>query len=282
MGFLGDFFNGVSSIFSPASAVYGTLEANRSQERIANQNIAYQREMNNTLMEREDNAVQRRALDLQKAGLSKTLAAGSPASASPLTAPKNEYVPESVAKVLSKFNILDKINESRNLQAIADKNSAEVKKIESETTKNNITNGTLSDTISLENEKTKTMNELIKNQVNLVSSQIKLSNIEGEYRANKLSAEINSILANTKLTEENVKLKAEEIASELVKRFHLEKSTEKILSDIVIQEYNLQYSQYYGTPYGQQVTGVVGSVMSGVNSFTTQLGNAIKSVFGGK
>jgi len=39
------------------------------------------------VMEREDNAVQRRAADMQAAGLSKTLAAGSPASATSLSAP---------------------------------------------------------------------------------------------------------------------------------------------------------------------------------------------------
>lgn len=41
----------------------------------------YQKELNDKMMEREDNAVQRRAADLEKAGMSKNLAAGSAATA---------------------------------------------------------------------------------------------------------------------------------------------------------------------------------------------------------
>jgi len=47
----------------------------------------YQKKLNQKVMQREDNAVQRRAADMQAAGLSKTLAAGSPASATSLSAP---------------------------------------------------------------------------------------------------------------------------------------------------------------------------------------------------
>lgn len=50
-------------------------------------NIEFQREENAITRQREDNAFQRAAYDLQLAGLSKTLAAGSPASASALSAP---------------------------------------------------------------------------------------------------------------------------------------------------------------------------------------------------
>ena len=48
--------------------------------------LDYQKNLQNTMFAREDNAVQRRAADLQAAGLSKTLAAGGAAQAGPVVA----------------------------------------------------------------------------------------------------------------------------------------------------------------------------------------------------
>lgn len=70
-------------------------------KQIADQNLAYQKEnleyqkaLQQTIFQREDNAVQRRAKDLQNAGLSKTLAAGQGAGAGAVVstqAPQNQY-----------------------------------------------------------------------------------------------------------------------------------------------------------------------------------------------
>lgn len=56
--------------------------------RMNDDNITFQQQENAITREREDNAVQRRAADLEAAGLSKTLAAGSAASAASLAAPQ--------------------------------------------------------------------------------------------------------------------------------------------------------------------------------------------------
>lgn len=48
-------------------------------------NFNYQKDLNNQIMQREDNAVQRRARDLEAAGISKHLAAGSSASSTALS-----------------------------------------------------------------------------------------------------------------------------------------------------------------------------------------------------
>lgn len=54
-----------------------------------NTNLAYQKQLQNRMFERDDNAIQRRVADLRAAGLSPTLAAGSGAEAGPVisTAP---------------------------------------------------------------------------------------------------------------------------------------------------------------------------------------------------
>lgn len=49
--------------------------------RLGMENLQYQKDLQQKIFEREDNAVQRRMADLEKAGLSKTLAAGSAAGA---------------------------------------------------------------------------------------------------------------------------------------------------------------------------------------------------------
>lgn len=51
-------------------------------KRFAREQFDYQKSLNERLMEREDNAVRRRAYDLEQAGLSKTLAAGDAAQSS--------------------------------------------------------------------------------------------------------------------------------------------------------------------------------------------------------
>lgn len=51
-------------------------------KKFAREQFDYQKSLNDRLMEREDNAVQRRAADLEAAGLSKTLAAGDAAQSS--------------------------------------------------------------------------------------------------------------------------------------------------------------------------------------------------------
>lgn len=59
-------------------------KANDLNYQLQQENLSYQKQLQKLMMEREDNAVQRRLNDLKSAGLSPTLAAGSAASAGPV------------------------------------------------------------------------------------------------------------------------------------------------------------------------------------------------------
>ncbi len=74
-------------ILNPVSTGLGFVSntvANGLNYKLQKDNLAYQKELQQTMFGREDNAVQRRVSDLRKAGLSPVLAAGSAASAGPV------------------------------------------------------------------------------------------------------------------------------------------------------------------------------------------------------
>ena len=80
MSFLGT----LGDITSVGSTLAGTVDSfltNRQNLDLQKQNLAYQKDLQKQIFEREDSAVQRRVNDLIKAGLSPTLAAGSSAGA---------------------------------------------------------------------------------------------------------------------------------------------------------------------------------------------------------
>ena len=78
----------IGGIINGISGIIGTAMTNSANKQIAQENLEYQKEvqeynkaLQQEIFRREDNSVQRRALDLEKAGLSKTLAAGQGANA---------------------------------------------------------------------------------------------------------------------------------------------------------------------------------------------------------
>lgn len=76
-------------------------ETNASNMAMNQANIEMQQKENEINRQREDDAIRRRANDLMGAGLSKTLAAGSPASANAMQAPQNTFAAQTGAPMQS-------------------------------------------------------------------------------------------------------------------------------------------------------------------------------------
>ena len=89
------------------------------------QTLNYQKELQQQIFQREDNAVQRRAADLKAAGLSKTLAAGSAAGAGAavdVTTPQLSGKVDPLASYAQAVGIQKAQAEIRNIQSVTENN----------------------------------------------------------------------------------------------------------------------------------------------------------------
>lgn len=113
-------FEALSTAAGLASAGTGIL--NYFEQK--NQN-AYQKQAQNITWQREDNAIQRRAADLEAAGLSKTLAAGSAAQTSTPIKPDTPQMSDIVGSGVNKAAaVLDMIQQKANIAKTEAENRA--------------------------------------------------------------------------------------------------------------------------------------------------------------
>lgn len=131
MGLVDSIISGISGMVGSGLDFAANRETNAANERMNEANIAMTRETNaqnealtRESWAREDNAVSRRAADLESAGLSKTLAAGSAAAASgaaQMESPRNTF-----GHVTAKSHIADVVDNALRMSQNFARNDADI------------------------------------------------------------------------------------------------------------------------------------------------------------
>lgn len=111
-GMIDPITNAIGMAYNIGTGIFNSVQNYRNNQwnqRFAREQFDYQKDLNQILMDREDNAVQRRAKDLQAAGISKNLAAGSPAQAATMSAGNSGAVANSNMQTqqLQKMDIMN-------------------------------------------------------------------------------------------------------------------------------------------------------------------------------
>lgn len=199
----------LDSFINSAASIYGQNLANQTNREIANANLAYQREANERNIQftkdeneltrlREDNAVQRAALDMERAGLSKTLAAGNPASAQSLNAPQQQALHDDYRYE----NIMKNVNLQFNFAELG-KQIAEIRKIQAETEGQNIDNKNAQIKHNTQIEYTSALTDYYSQQSHYQSL---VNQIEEKYGMPRAHYQINQIVASAINSLESAKL----------------------------------------------------------------------------
>lgn len=115
---------GLGSRFFTAGAnlagAYNQIKTNDLNYKLQKEQYDYQKNLQNIMFQREDNAVQRRVADLKAAGLSPTLAAGSAASAGPVVSTQTPQKESDLSAYLTLANIQTMLAQQQKAQTEAD------------------------------------------------------------------------------------------------------------------------------------------------------------------
>lgn len=214
---------------SAATGLAGTLLQNRREKQnfqLQEETFDYQKELQQTIFDREDSSVQRRVADLEGAGLSPILAAGQGASAGQainVTAPQRE---SKSAEMLSKLDMsgatLDLLQKKENIS----QTKAQTEKIRTETKGSAVSNeyavSTLQDRI--QSASLAVQNSRIMNEVHQKESQLKSIGID-RAAVDLLGQEIQNRLHSQQITESEARVMSVEILTE-IKSHDLSKARE--------------------------------------------------------
>lgn len=299
----------IASLIGAGLAFAGGLIANKKNKEIADQNVAYQKEANTQNVDmhkevnsqniafqqqeneitrqREDTAVQRAAADMTAAGLSKTLAAGHPASASALTAP--EASAPSVSPVNNSFkyeSALQKMQIAQFLQDMAVKgeqlkqqkalNDANIEFTKAQTENMNNQNSVFMEQyqhkLELENS------QIALNYANkdLTNAKTEFEKITNSKQADLIQSEINKNIAvyllnksQEKLTNKEIEKKCYEIANEIANYHVLTQKQKELVAEIAYKEMqtkvlknDLDVAKKFGYPVGYMPSGWMGNAMT--------------------
>lgn len=254
---------------------------------INNQNIAFQQRENDITRMREDNAVQRAAADMTAAGLSKTLAAGNPASASALSAPQastpqvspvqNSFRYESALQKMNIANLmLDIATKNESLKQAKALNDAQIANIQANTDNTNLQNSVFLDQhihkIQLEdsqialNYSNKELNDA-KTELEKITSSKQADLIQSEIDRNVAVYLLN--MSQKNLTDKELQKKSFEIANEIANYNYLTEKQREVVAEIAYKEMqtnvlkqNLDVAKKYGYPVGYMPSGIWGGAFS--------------------
>lgn len=123
MGIITNFLGALPSVVSGGTQLAGAVSGIRTNDlnyRLQQENLAYQKQLQQTVFNREDNAVQRRVADLKKAGLSPTLAAGSAASAGSVIGTSASQKQNNLENLMAIANVKSVIAQQEKAQTEAD------------------------------------------------------------------------------------------------------------------------------------------------------------------
>lgn len=112
-----------SQLFTAGANVagaYNQIKTNDLNYKLQKEQYDYQKNLQNIMFQREDNAVQRRVADLKAAGLSPTLAAGSAASAGPVVSTQTPQKESDLSAYLTLANIQTMLAQQQKAQTEAD------------------------------------------------------------------------------------------------------------------------------------------------------------------
>lgn len=126
--------NGIGMLYNISSGIANQVQNAQNDKwnkQFAEKQFAYQQDLNRQIMEREDNAVQRRAADMKAAGISKNLAAGAPAQAQVMSSGNSGAVANSnkqfqqlqkmdIMTSYAQFKMIESETNLKNVQAIVE------------------------------------------------------------------------------------------------------------------------------------------------------------------
>lgn len=277
------FFGGSNSTNQTNKSI---AEQNIEYQKWANeQNIAFQKEENEITRQREDTAVQRAAQDMTAAGLSKTLAAGSPASAQALSAPQvqapnNGYQMQKNMAGMNMLNMMREFHFQNEENKRANRiNEAQVDLIKAQAAGQNLSNDTFMQNFENEQKLKSSQAFLFGQQADYYNAQTEVEKIVGKNKQREIDAQVDKLIqekfevqSRTSLNSMNFSKVSHEIVTEVLKQEGIkldnkykEEDFELLVQKIVntkleasVMEQNLGIAQLYGYPVGQYPSSLFG------------------------
>lgn len=253
MNWLSAIWEVFKSLASPVLSFIGVRQTNKTNRQIASENIAYQERENEIARQREDTAYSRSAEDMKRAGLSKTLAAGNPASSNLMNAPHNDY---RMQNELEKLQLAEAYYGVQQAKANVDNTKADTQAKDAQAQYTNTQNENYVKHLASKIELNEARSEFYR-------AESKLSNLKGDNFVRELDATLKKIESETNLNwsknkseQEYTKLIKEQVISEMKRQKLISAQTQsQIYSymndylDYKIKMYNFGFAKSHNNPY---------------------------------